>query len=170
MALGLLRRVALERLARALPRAQDRDVRGRHRLGRDADRPPRQHHVALRATEAGWPDKIRTPRPRCLRRNFWFCMIDDRLDDLHAPHASASRTSSSSPTTPTATAPGPTPRQVMQSMILGDLPVEADPHDLPTRTPRSSTVCRCPRCADPRRLTQDEVLGVGRRRKRTFAS
>ena len=45
--LRVVRRVALERLAGALPRAQDRDERGRHRLGGGPHRPGRQHHGAL---------------------------------------------------------------------------------------------------------------------------
>ena len=71
-------------LAGALPRAEDRDVRGRHRLGRDADRPPRQHHGAARATAHGWPDKQHSPTD-VLQRNFWFCMIDDPSTICDAP-------------------------------------------------------------------------------------
>ena len=64
-----------------LPRPQDRHVRGRHRLGADAARPARQHHRPLRATGSGWDE-----RPAdVLRRNFWFCTIDDpsTIDTRH---------------------------------------------------------------------------------------
>ena len=44
-----------------------------------------------------------------LRRNFWFCTIDDP-STIDTRHASASTTSWSRSTTRTATAPGPTPR------------------------------------------------------------
>ncbi len=54
------------------PRPQDRDERGRDRVGGDADRPTRQHHRPL-GLRPGWDD-----RPAdVLRRNFWFCTIDD---------------------------------------------------------------------------------------------
>ena len=41
-------RVAVVRCAGALPRREDRDERGRDRLGRDAARPAREHHRAVR--------------------------------------------------------------------------------------------------------------------------
>ena len=43
----VVRRVALVRVPGEAPDAQDRDERGRHRLGRDAARPARQHHRPL---------------------------------------------------------------------------------------------------------------------------
>ena len=46
-------------------------------LGGQADRSPRQHHERARATGTRLARHRRT-RPRdVLRRNFWFCMIDD---------------------------------------------------------------------------------------------
>ena len=64
-----------------IPEPQDRDVRGRHRLGGDAARPARQHRRPLAATASGWD-----VRPAdVLRRNFWFCTIDDpsTIDTRH---------------------------------------------------------------------------------------
>ena len=70
------RRLALLEAPGALPRPEDLPVRGRHRLGRRADRPARPR-AALpgRCTARG---SASTSRPReVLQRNFWFCTIDD---------------------------------------------------------------------------------------------
>ena len=79
-----LRRVAVVGPAGAVPRAQDRHERGRHRLGGHAARPARQHRGPL-----GLRPRLRRrracARPTCCQRNFWFCTIDDpsTIDTRH---------------------------------------------------------------------------------------
>ena len=63
------------------PDPQDRDERRRHRLGRDAARPARQHRRPLRLR----PRLGRSRPPTCCKRNFWFCTLDDpsTIDTRH---------------------------------------------------------------------------------------
>ena len=86
-------------------RPQDHHERGRHRLGRDAARPAREHRrpLGLRRLLPGRPPAGRGAAPQLL-------VLHDRrpVDAQHARTRSASRTSRSSPTIRTATAPGPT--------------------------------------------------------------
>ena len=72
-----VRRLAVVLRAAALPRAEDRHERRRHRVGADAGRPPR-----LRARLVGPSAGRRGRRPsitptEVLLRNFWFCSLDD---------------------------------------------------------------------------------------------
>ena len=94
------------------PERQDRDVGGRHRLGRDAHRPPRQHHrpFGLR------PGRLRRPAPgrRPARATSGSARSTTRRRSTRATR-SASTTSCWRPTTPTATARGPTPRRSSRS-------------------------------------------------------
>ena len=75
-----LHRVAVGRVDRALPRAAGGDGRGRHRLGGDAARPPRQHRrpLRLRARVGRAPGRRAAPR---------LLVLHDRrpVDDRHPP-------------------------------------------------------------------------------------
>ena len=69
-----VRRVAVVGVRRD-PRPEDRHVRGRHRLGGDAHRPAGQHRRPLGLRPGPFPGDL--PPSQVLRRNFWFCTIDD---------------------------------------------------------------------------------------------
>ena len=66
------------------PEPQDLPVRGRHRLGRRADRPARP----LLRVPARLPAHVGRRRPQTptevLQRNFWFCALDDPSACAHA--------------------------------------------------------------------------------------
>ena len=59
------------------PRPQDRPLRGRHRLGPDADGPGRLRGrpLCIGPGSATWTSDLRPSE--VLGRNFWFCTIDD---------------------------------------------------------------------------------------------
>ena len=63
------------------PNLEDRDERGRHRLGRDAARPARLHRRPLELRRSAGP----SGRPTCCKRNFWFCTLEDpsTIDTRH---------------------------------------------------------------------------------------
>jgi predicted TIM-barrel fold metal-dependent hydrolase len=113
-------RVAVERLAGEVSELKIAIAGVGHRLGRDARRPPRQHHDAL-GLRLGWPDK-QNPPSTVLRRNFWFCMIDDpstisTLDKIGVDHVVAESDY------PHGDGTWPDTQAVMQR-LLGDLPVD----------------------------------------------
>ena len=103
-------RLALLEDPGAVPRHQDLPSRGRHRLGGRPHRPARPllplpldvRHVA--ATSSMSPSEV-------LKRNFWFCAIDDPSAYMHTRPHRRRATSWSSPTTRTATRRGPTRRR-----------------------------------------------------------
>ena len=97
--------VAVVRPHRAPPRPQGRDGRGRHRLGGDAARPPRQHRRPLGLR----PRVGRATRRRAAPRASGSARSTTRRPSTPAT-PSASRTSWWRSTTPTATRPGPTRR------------------------------------------------------------
>ena len=76
-------RLAVGRHPAALPRAERRVLRGRHRLGADAPRPARLRDGALgvgHGQRLGRRHRLSgaTSAPsEAVRRNFWFCSIDD---------------------------------------------------------------------------------------------
>ena len=105
----------------AAPRPEDRHERGRHRLGRDAARPAREHRRPLGLRPLLRAGDLRPAE--VLHRNFWFCTIDDPSTLVDARRPSASTTSCSRPTTRTATAPGPTRQQVFAD-VFGGLPAD----------------------------------------------
>ena len=100
-----VRGVAVVGLPGEAPRPEDHHERGRHRLGRDAARPAREHRrpLGLRPLLPRRSPARRGAAPQLL-------VLDDRrpVDAVARATRSASTTSRSSPTTRTATARGPT--------------------------------------------------------------
>ena len=115
-----VRGVAVVGLPGEAPRPEDHHERRRHRLGRDAARPAREHRrpLGLRPLLPRRSAPGRGPAPQLL-------VLHDRrpVDALARATPSASTTSRSSPTTRTATAPGPTPRPVFAD-VFGGLPAD----------------------------------------------
>ena len=134
LSLARVRGVAVVGLRGAAPRPEDHHERGRHRLGRDAARPAREHRrpLGLRPLLPRRPPPGRGAAPQLL-------VLHDRrsVDAVARARRSASTTSRSSPTTRTATAPGPTRRRCSPTCSA---------RSPPTRSRRSATRTR-PRCS-----------------------
>ena len=129
--------------AAAHPEAEDRHERGRHRLGRDAARPARQHRrsVGLR------PRLGRAPGRRPASATSGSARSTTRRPSTPAT-ASASRTSWWRPTTRTATAPGPTPSSCSRRRGATSRPRSCA--RCAARTPPASSATRCPPTVLPR--------------------
>ena len=109
--LRVLRRVALVRHPGALSVGQDRHERGRHRLGADADGPPRLHDVAVGSRPKGLEGDghARCRPPKCSNATSGTAR-SRTLQPSACAIASVSITSCWKSTIPTPTAPGRTPR------------------------------------------------------------
>ncbi len=115
------RRLALLQAPGALPGPEDLPVRGRHRLGRRAARPPRPRR-ALPADVRHVGRHRPHARARCCSATSGSARSTTRPGSSSAT-ASASTTCCSSPTTRTRTARGPTPRRSSTRQI-GHFPAD----------------------------------------------
>ena len=121
------------------PESEDRDERGWHWLGADADRSAATSWAPATAT----PATGRSPPSDVLRRNFWFCTFDDP-STIDLRHVIGVDHIMVEVDYPMATASGPT-FSARSSEAWGHIPDRGDRARCAASTPPRCIAIRCPR-------------------------